>query len=187
MALAFNLAAVPLKFVIIPVAVGFAAGTGALAAYVTAPATPASAATTTVAALPTDLAPVKTEQATPAPVRRETKPSCDQQTWPYLDSRCITRRDPARKVRLVMAPRNGDAVPGAASPALVTSDTVLRGPGVAPELKELPGVKKAAKHSGKHQRNDFRRVYSVYSVPSRGGDKPVIVVRPLPINQASRF
>lgn len=186
MALAFNLAALPLKFVAIPVAVGFAAGTGALAAYVAAPATPASAAIT-VAALPTDMAPVRSEQATPAPAKPATKPSCDQQTWPYLDSRCITRSDPARKVRLVTAPRDADAVPSAASPALVTSDTVLRGPNVAPEVKEQPAVKKAAKRSAKHERNDFRRVYSVYSVPARGGDKPVIVVRPLSISEASRF
>ena len=37
-------------------------------------------------------------------------------------------------------------------------------------------------------RDEFRRVYSVYSVPSRGGEKPVIVVRPLRLNEySSRF
>ena len=186
MALALNLAAMPVKLVAVPLLAGLAAGTGALGAYVTAPANPEP---TVVAALPaTSAAPVTTEQATPVSPKPSTKPSCDQQTWPYLDNRCLTRSDPARKVRLVKAPRDGDAVPSAASPALVSSDTVLRGPGVAPEANEKPVVHKATKRSAKHQRNDFRRVYSVYSVPSRGGDRPVIVVRPLPLTeQASRF
>jgi len=70
----------------------------------------------------------------------------------------------------------------------VSSDTVLRGPGVAPEAHEKPVANRVTKRSAKHQRNEFRRVYSVYSVPARGGDRPVIVVRPLRLNdQASRF
>src|SRR6266850_3293582 len=128
-----NLAALPVKFVAIPVLAGLAAGTGAVAAYVTAPvpAVTASAATT-VAALPrTSTGSVTTEQGNPA--KPSTKPSCERETWPYIDNRCMTRRgnEPARQVRLVMAPREGDAVPNtAAAPTLVTSDTVLRGPGV---------------------------------------------------------
>src|SRR5437762_8987319 len=137
MALALNLAAVPVKFVAIPVLAGLAAGTGALGAYVAAP-TVAASATTTVAALPSSnaTAPVASEQATPA--KPDAKPSCEKQTWPYLDNRCLARIDPARKVRLVAAPRDGDATPAAAPADLVTSDTVLRGPDVAPEVKEQP-------------------------------------------------
>lgn len=178
-----NLAAFPVKLAI-PVLVGLAAGTGAVAAYVAAPAT-------AVAALPaTTSAPVASDQA--APAKPATKPSCDQQTWPYIDNRCVARHGnvPARKVRFVMAPRASGAAPNAASPDLVTSDTVLRGPAVAPEASEQPAVKKVAKRSESRRgsRADFRRVYSVYSVPSRGGEKPVIVVRPLRINSfSSRF
>ena len=184
----WNLAALPVKFAI-PVLVGLAAGTGAVAAYVSGPtpATSASSASagTQVAALPsTPTAPapaVATEQATPA--KPDAKPSCEKQTWPYLDNRCIARgSDPARKVRLVVAPRAGEAAPPGATANLVTSDTVLRGPGVAPEANEQPVVKKTPKRSETRRsrsRDEFRRVYSVYSVPSAGSTKPVIVVRPL--------
>ena len=181
----FNLAVLPVKFAI-PVVVALAAGTGAVAAYVSGPppATSASAGIQ-VAALPsTTSAPapvVATEQATPA--KPEAKPSCEKQTWPYLDNRCIARGgDPARKVRLVVAPRAGEAAPPAATANLVTSDTVLRGPGVAPEANEQPVVKKTPKRSETRRsrdRNEFQRVYSVYSVPSAGSTTPVIVVRPL--------
>ena len=191
MALTFDLAAVPLKFVAIPVLAGLAAGTGALGAYVTAPtasAPSAASASTRVAALPsTATAPVATEQATPA--RPDAKPSCEQQTWPYLDKRCIARsNEPARNVRVVMAPRAGEAAPPAAAANLVTSDTVLRGPGVAPEVNEPPAVEKPAKRSEtrrQRSRDGFSRVYSVYSVPSGESAKPVIVVRPLPLNTYS--
>jgi len=184
MALAFNLAAVPLKFAI-PVLAGLAAGTGAVGAYV---ATPTATAPITLAALPstaTPAAPVASEQATPA--KPDAKPSCEKQTWPYLDNRCLARIDPARKVRLVAAPRDGEAAPTDAPAALVTSDTVLRGPDVAPEVKEQPAPKKPTKRSAKPQQNrdGVKRVYSVYSVPSGESTKPVIVVRPLPLNTYS--
>jgi hypothetical protein len=191
MALAtLNLAALPVKFVAVPVLAGLAAGTGAFAAYVTGPAPAISASVqTTVAALPSSApAAVATEQATPA--KPDAKPSCEQQAWPYLDNRCIARGNaPERKVRLVMAPRKDDVTPSAAAPDFVSSDTVLRGQGVAPEA-EQPAVKKATKRSEKRQRggDEFRRVYSVYAVPSAGSTKPVIVVRPLRLNTySSRF
>src|SRR5947209_12908747 len=195
MAFALNLAAVPLKFVAIPVLAGLAAGTGALGAYVAAPTAPASAPTI-VAALPSapgaPAMPVATEQA--APSKPDAKPPCEQQTWPYLESRCISRNE-ARDVRIVMAPRAAAAAATAATANLVTSDTILRGPTVAPEVNE-PAVKKPAKRSEqRRQRNrdvagreGFKRVYSVYSVPSGESAKPVIVVRPLPLNTfSSRF
>jgi len=191
MALIMNLAALPLKFVAVPILAGLAAGTGAVAAYVTSP-TPAISASagTQVAALPqTSPAPAvpveATEQATPA--KSDTKLSCERQTWPYLDNRCIARgNDAGRNVRVVLAPRAGDAALPAATANLVTSNTVLRGPGVAPEANEQPVVKKAPKRSEtRRQRN---RAYSVYSVPSAGGTRPVIVVRPLRLDAySSRF
>ena len=63
-----------------------------------------------------------------------------------------------------MAPRESDAAPNAASPDLVTSSTVLRGPGVAPEASEQPAIKKPPKRSDTRRsrgRNEFGRVYSV--------------------------
>ena len=108
-----NLAALPVKFVAIPVLVGLAAGTGAVAAYVTGRRPRFRlrrrlAALPSVAALPSTTdglrLRVAIEQATPA--KPDAKPSCEKQTWPYLDNRCIARgSDPARKVRLVVAPR----------------------------------------------------------------------------------
>jgi hypothetical protein len=189
MAVIMNLAALPVKFVAIPILAGLAAGTGAVAAYVTAPAPAISAsAGAQVAALPSTpvaapAAAPTTEQATSA--KPETKLSCEQQTWPYLDNRCVARGNEAgRNVRFVLTPRAGEAAP-AATASLVTSDTVLRGPGVAPEASDQPAIKKPAKRSEtRRQRNreidrDGSRVYSVYSVPSGQSTRPVIVVRPL--------
>ncbi len=185
MALAMNLAAFPVKFVAIPVLAGLAAGTGAVAAYVAGPtpAISASAETTVVAALPSTpaapAAPIATEQATPA--KPGAKPSCEKQTWPYLDNRCIAGGNDTRKVRVVVAPRAGDAAPPAATAQLVTSDTVLRGPGVAPELKEQPVAKPAKRSETRGQRKRDVTIREVYSVPSGKRTTPVIVVRPLPL------
>jgi hypothetical protein len=206
MALIMNLAALPVKFVAVPILAGLAAGTGAVAAYVTGPAaavsssassSSSSSAGTLVAALPSTSTAPAASTATATPAKPEAKPSCEQQTWPYLDNRCIARgNDAGRKVRLVVAPRAGEAAPPAATGNLVTSDTVLRGPGVAPELSDQPAVKKPAKRSEtRRQRNreaanrdGFNRVYSVYSVPSGESTKPVIVVRPLRLgSDSSRF
>jgi hypothetical protein len=197
-----NLAAIPIKFVAIPALAGLAAGTGAFAAYVTAPSPAAKETAQVVAALPgvPSTAPLASEQSEPA---KPKKKSCEEQTWPYIENRCIVRQgnEPNRQVRLVMAPREGEAgLPGAsasgkAMPPLVTSDGVLRGPGVAPEADEpaarnaKPGRKSVKRSEVRRQRGDeFRRVYSVYSVPSAESTKPVIVVRPLQVNQySSRF
>jgi hypothetical protein len=197
MALTFNLAAIPLKLVGFPIIAGLAAGTGALAAYVTTPAS-APAATepvAVVAALPSAPATapaVTTEQIAPAKAK---KPSCEHQTWPYIDNRCIARSGAApRNVRVVMAPRDDDgSMASGKGPKLVTSDGVLRGPGVAPEADApkakpaTPTIKKSARREARQrpQRNEFRRVYSVYSVPAADSTKPVIVVRPMNIEQYS--
>jgi hypothetical protein len=199
MALTFDLAAIPLKYVAFPIVAGLAAGTGAIAAYVTTPA-PALAVkepAAIVAALPaasTTPAPaaVATEQINPAKPAK--KPSCEEQTWPYIDNRCIARKGdaPARSVRVVMAPRDDDgSAASGKGPKLITSDGVLRGPGVAPEAdapKAPPAVKKATKRSDARRqgRDDLRRVYSVYSVPSSADStRPVIVVRPARVEQYS--
>jgi hypothetical protein len=200
MALSFDLAAIPLKYVAFPIVAGLAAGTGALAAYVTTgPAPAAKEPAAIIAALPSasTAAPalVTTEQITP--VKPAKKLSCEEQTWPYIDNRCIARKgdkggEPARAVRQVMAPREEGGIVRGAAPKLITSDGVLRGPGVAPEADApkatpvAPAVKKAAKRTDRRQgRDDSRRVYSVYSVPSVGGTKPVIVVRPPAVEQYS--
>jgi len=157
----FNLAAIPVKFVAIPALVVFAAGTGAFAAYVAAP-TPAisASASPTVAALPVAAPmPITTEQTERVErVKPETKPSCSEQTWPYIDNRCISRgKEPARNVRVVSA-RPDDSVPRAgASGTLVTSDTVLRGPGVAPELDGQPVAKKSVKRNEARRQRDENR------------------------------
>jgi hypothetical protein len=187
MAVIMNLAALPVKFVAIPILAGLAAGTGAVAAYVSGPTPAISApAGTQVAALPSTSMPAAAPIATDQARTPEARPSCEKQTWPYLDNRCIARGNEAgRNVRLVVAPRAGEAVP-AATASLVTSDTVLRGPAVAPEANEQPVVRKPAKRSEpRRQRNreanrdGFNRVYSVYSVPSGESTRPVIVVRPV--------
>lgn len=195
----FNLTAVPVKFVAIPALAIFAAGTGALAAYVTAPV-PALATTieqkaevTQVAALPNAPVPAAaTEQATQTEqAKPQVKRSCAEQTWPYIDNRCIAGTVPDRNVRVVSA-KSDDALPRAAASAqLVTSDTVLRGPGVAPEVDgpaiAKPSKPEKSKQARKRDRNDAQRSYSAFSVPSADGMRPVIVVRPLRINEASRY
>ena len=201
MALSFNLAAIPLKYVAFPIVAGLAAGTGALAAYVTTGSAPvAKEPVAIVAALPAPSAApapvvVTTEQITP--VKPAKKLSCEEQTWPYIDNRCIARKgdkgsEPARAVRLVTAPREEGGIVRGAEPKLITSDGVLRGPGVAPEVDGpkakpvTPTVKKAAKRADRRQGRDETR--SVYSVPSGDSTKPVIVVRPLRVNDySSRF
>jgi hypothetical protein len=199
MALTFNLAAIPLKYVALPIVAGLAAGTGALAAYVTNGSAPsAREPAAIVAALPaTTTAPapvvVTTEQITPAKPGK--KLSCEEQTWPYIDNRCIARKgdkgsEPARSVRFVMAPRDEGGIASGNGRKLVTSDGVLRGPGVAPEAeapkaKPMTAVKKAKRAERRQGRDETR---SVYSVPSGDSTKPVIVVRPLRVNDySSRF
>ena len=188
-----NFAAIPVKLAM-PALAGLVAGTGAVAAYVSGPASAAKEPVQVVAALPaaTSSAPVASEQI--APLKPAKKPSCQEQTWPYIDNRCIARQgnEAARHVRVVMAPRASDADLPGSGPKLVTSDGVLRGPGVAPEADvPKPAAKKPVRSSeSRRARNsdEFRRTYSVYSVPSADSTKPVIVVRPLRVNQySSRF
>ncbi|MEN3386359.1 MAG: hypothetical protein V7608_6403 [Hyphomicrobiales bacterium] len=163
---ALNLAA-------LPVIAGLMAGTGAMATYVVGPAT----------------APV--EVAAPKP-----KP-CEAQTWPYIENRCVaSRAEQTRKVRLVMAPRDGasDAtVPEASTPVapkmdappaaekLVTRDTVGRSvEPVALQAMPEPVSRRVEKRRMREERKLARQAYRVPTeISGRRETRPVIVVRPL--------
>jgi hypothetical protein len=155
------------------------AGTGAMATYFVGPTAPV-------------------EVAAPKPK------SCEAQTWPYIDNRCVaasTRQ--TRKVRLVMAPRdsvsdvtvpeastpvapkmdapNMDAPTAAAAEKLVTRDTVGRSvePAAAQAVPE-PVSRRAEKRRVRDERKLARQAYQVPSeATGRRDTRPVIVVRPL--------
>lgn len=163
----------------IPVVAGLLAGTGAVTAYVASPTQTAPQAIATAAA------PVATQASRP----------CAEQTWPYIDQKCIASAG-TRTVRLISAPRGseaaGDTISSSASaaaaraaePGLVTGDTVLRQPQplAAPAIEpDAQVAKPRAKRETRRQR-DRRWDAQSYQVPSefqgRGG-RAVIVVRPL--------
>jgi hypothetical protein len=171
-----------LQLAAIPVVAGLLAGSGAIATFVSAP----SSASVNIAASPA----------------RQTGVPCSAQTWPYIDQKCMpSAADPKRTVRLVAAPRNGEASEArenatissagsaaaarAAEPSLTTSDTVLRQPQpqVSKDLQPEPQASKPRIKRGETRRQRDRRwTAQSYQVPSefqdRGG-RPVIVVRPL--------
>jgi hypothetical protein len=177
---ALNLAALPLI-------AGLMAGTGAMGAYVIGPAfTPASASVS---------APVAATVSAP-----QTKP-CEQQTWPYIENRCVaTGQQQNRKVRLVMAPREGvsdvaapeasgtapaaapkmDAPAPAAAEKLVTRDAVGRPVETAPPAAMPQVSRRVEKRRVREERRLTRRAYQVPSEANgRRDTRPVIVVRPL--------
>jgi hypothetical protein len=171
---ALNLAA-------LPVIAGLMAGTGGMAAYVVGPTAPAAVSAPAVAA--------------PKPK------SCETQTWPYIDGRCVaTSTQQNRKVRFVMAPSGvsdvtsaeasaetpssalKDAPPPAAPEQLVTRDTVGRSVETAPPAAmPVPQMaKRAEKRRVREERKPTRQAYQVPSeVTGRRDQRPVIVVRPL--------
>jgi hypothetical protein len=158
--------------VAVPVVAGLLAGTGAVATYVSGPA------------------------STPTEMAQPPSRPCDAQTWPYIDSKCLTRAQP-RVVRVVAAPRADDATDGTsvlpspgpqasvsapdhlASPSGLTArDTVLHQPdALAPAKDQKARVKRA---EGRAQRG--ARTYQVPS-ESRRGSAALIVVRPLRLDQ----
>jgi hypothetical protein len=163
-----------LNLAALPVAAGLMAGTGAMATYFVGPTAPV-------------------EVAAPKPK------SCEAQTWPYIDNRCVaasTRQ--TRKVRLVMAPRDSvsdvtvpeastpvapkmDAPGAAAAEKLVTRDTVGRSvePAAAQAMPE-PVSRRAEKRRVRDERKLARQAYQVPSeATGRRDTRPVIVVRPL--------
>ena len=171
---ALNLAA-------LPVFAGLMAGTGAMATYVAGPTAPAAVSAPAVAA--------------PKPK------SCEAQTWPYIDNRCVaTNAQQNRQVRFVMAPRDGvsdvaapagsaqtpatarkmDAPSPAAPEQLVTRDTVGRFFETAPPVAMPPVSRRAEKRRVREERKLTREAYQVPSeVNGRRDTRPVIVVRPL--------
>jgi hypothetical protein len=169
---ALNLAA-------LPVIAGLMAGTGAMATLVVGPTSTPSVPVAATAA-----------QAKP----------CEAQTWPYIDSRCVvTSAQQNRKVRLVMAPRDGGtdvaapetsgAVPAATpkmdapSPAapeqLVTRDAVARPVEAASPAAMPQASKRTEKRRVGGERKLARQAYQVPSETGRRDQRPVIVVRPL--------
>lgn len=171
--------ALTLNLAVLPVVAGLMAGTGAMAAYVVGP-TSAPAAVS---------APV--EAAGPAK-------SCEAQTWPYIERRCVASAQKDRKVRLVMAPRDGESVteipvpagapiptmsaPAATAPEqLVTRETVGRAvENAAPQAVPAPVSKRAEKRRARDERKLSRQAYQVPSeTTGRRDTRPVIVVRPL--------
>jgi hypothetical protein len=180
MALTFDLAAIPMKLVAFPIIAGLAAGTGTLAAYLVEPAMAAKEPAQIVAAVPMTVVPVSIEQETPAD-RPVAKSSCEEQTWPYIQNRCVAsagKGDKERHVRFVVASRESDTA--ARERELISSDGVLRGPGVAPEANDQ--LVKKEKRSEARRHRDWRRQTTAYS----GRSQPLIVVRPLGV-YSSRF
>ena len=135
-----------------------------------------------------------TEQITPAKPAK--KLSCEEQTWPYIDNRCIARKvTRAASLRALCgsstAPRDGDGgIAGGNGPKLITSDGVLRGPGVAPEAEApkakpvTPTVKKA-RNVPTGDKTVTKPASGLFGPVGGESTKPVIVVRPLRIEQYS--
>lgn len=159
------------------------AGTGAVAAFVSG-------------GQPVQTAAISTETLA-------TGKSCDSQTWPYIEQRCLAGKASAEKrpVRLVSAPVNqsSEAMPAAtpnapaasAAPSgdLVTRDTVLRAPHYTNTIAAVPDTvvpeqrltRKQMRREARQQRAERRWAAQSYQVPGeiRYGNRPVIVVRPL--------
>jgi hypothetical protein len=161
------------------------------------------AGTGAVAAFVSGGQPVQTAAVSTAP---QTGKSCDTQTWPYIEQKCLagTASPDKRPVRLVSAPVNqsSEAVPAAtpnvapapsATPVpsgnLVTRDTALRAPHYTNTIAAVPDTvlpeqrltRKQMRREARQQRAERRWAAKSYQVPGeiRYGDRPVIVVRPL--------
>jgi hypothetical protein len=179
MALTSNFAALPaIKVFGFPVLAALAAGTGTLVAHVIEPALAARQSAEVVAVVPIAARPAAGHASSAA--RPAAKRPCESQSWPYIDNRCLANATD-RNVRLVMAPHDDDgisALPSAGS--LVSSDGVLRGPGVATEAQK-PVTKKEPKRSEARRRHEASR-----ATYTRFGQQR-IVVHPLRTNYSSRF
>lgn len=160
----------------IPVLAGLVAGTGAVAAFVGGDR-------------PVQTAAVSTE--TPA-----TTKSCDAQTWPYIEQRCLAGGASAEKrpVRLVTAPANEpaqQATPPSAPSAgnLVSRDTVLRAPNYYNSIPAVPDNLASNQRATRKQNRETRQqragrrfAAQSYQVPGefdRRAARPIVVVRPL--------
>ena len=182
-------ALVPAKVAAIPVVAGLVIGTAAGATYVAGPssqpaaktqvATQVAAVTMAAPAVAPVAAPAVAPVAAPSAAPAYARP-CDAQTWPYLEARCMSTPQ-EKRVRIVSAPRPGEATDAAAKAGLVSRDTVLRQPqnlDATPPAKAAPAPRE--KRRGAH-RSERRLATQSYQVPSesRGHPAPVIVVRPM--------
>jgi len=157
--------AAPLNLIAIPVIAGLAAGGGALANYASG-------------------SPAPVEIAKPA------ERSCDAQTWPYLDAKCLSHK-PNHPVRMVMAPRTEvtDAAEdagiattqsrAAAAPDRATLPADLTSGSAVLYQPQVPAA--SGKAHRKRSERTSRRSARLYQVPSesRSGSGALIVVRPL--------
>ena len=169
----------------IPVLAGLVAGTGAVA-FMSGGAQP-----------PVQTAAISTQ--TP-----DTGKSCETQTWPYIEQRCLAGKASGenRPVRLVTAPnepiQKATAAPAstnALKPApnsgnLVSRDTVLRAPNYYNSIPAVPdnlaseqrSTRKQIRREARKQRTERRWAAQSYQVPGefdRGSARPIVVVRPL--------
>jgi len=173
-------ALIPAKLAAIPVVAGLAVGTAAGASFVVSPSyEPAAKAQVAAISAPAVVPAVAVPAAAPAPAFRP----CETQTWPYLDSKCMAGPTQQKRVRLVNAPRPGEAANAATKvpDGMITSDTVLRQP---QNIEAIPAAetKPAPREKRKDTRKRDRRVATqTYQVPSEYGQyaRPVIVVRPM--------
>ena len=141
----------------------------------------------------------------PAPVTEApaTTKSCDAQTWPYIEQRCLAGKasEDKRPVRLVTAPVNepstNSATPSSAPPlsaapsgSLVSRDTVLRAPNYYNSIPAVPDnlasdqrlTRKQMRREARKQRTERRWAAQSYQVPGefdRRSARPIVVVRPL--------
>jgi hypothetical protein len=168
------LAFVPAKIIAVPLGLALAAGTAAAASYVAG--SPGGPATASIA----------------APASQKTAQPCADQTWPYIERRCLTEAKQDAPVRLVVAPRASEAADYSApapdlAPKMMTSDGVLRGPGVA-DPRPVAAKPVARPRQVAH---GSRRATQTYRVPversGRHATTPVIVIRPLRREAASGF
>jgi hypothetical protein len=168
----------------IPVAAGLLVGSGAIATFMTGQSNPMV---------------VSTAISAPASATVPSAPPCVAQTWPYLDQTCMaTARSDKRAVRLVAAPRSGEASDSnsgavsstasaasarAAEPSLTTSDTVLRQPQqLATKTIEPQAAKARTRGETRRQRSERRWSGQTYRVTSEFDGRrtaPVTVMRPL--------
>ena len=175
--------AVTLNLIVIPVVASLLAGTGAVATYVGVSSSEPTAMAATGPADAVVLAPAPSAAAASKP--------CDAQTWPYIDTKCLSRAK-ARPVRVVTAPRQDDATRATSEAAtaasapdqptnrsgLTSRDTVLHQPDASAPTKD-------ARARGKRADGRAQRGARTYQVPSeaRRGSGAVIVVRPLRLDQ----
>lgn len=154
-----------------------AAGTGAVtAAYVS----------TASVAQPIQTAAIAAEK--PVAVK-----SCAEQTWPYIEQRCLAgSASDEKRVRFVSAQptepvRQMNTTPLAPAPEagqLVSRDTVLRAPNYYNAIPDnVASDQRKARKQARKQRTE--RAAQAYRLPdARYDNRPLVVVRPL---SASRY